>query len=432
MTKTQQIISALSVVALTALVVGISQAANTANYGGNSASYPRYWEAANDNTLSPISPYTMSGSAAMTGASDTQVLYNSGGSIWGDADLTFDGSTLSATAVDIGSVADGDLLVTGTNPVIISGTGSTTSPSIGMGTNFKSGFTTNGSTITVTNNGIPSFRYTANAIETQQTYNGFSLRYGVPSRTSAAYGFIDGGANHGIGHQLGTDEVSIISSNVESLRVTSGASLFRSGTAALPGASWLSDIDTGFFNQNDGEVWFTSNGSSRFQFSNTSMGGKDSTNSVLLPITTDFNTPNILARKNDANTGVASSGLDILTFVAGGIQIADAVEGDNDYFYQLQGQRFGRVAVSSGAYTILANDYAIAYTSSGGTVTVNDAQCTEGRNFLLKDESGTAGSNNITIDPEGGTTIDGSTTAVLSTNYSAVQFYCDGSNWFIY
>lgn len=49
----------------------------------------------------------------------------------------------------------------------------------------------------------------------------------------------------------------------------------------------------------------------------------------------------------------------------------------------------------------------------------------------IKDASGNAGVNNITITTEGSETIDGAATAVINSNYSAIKIYTDGTNFFI-
>ena len=53
-----------------------------------------------------------------------------------------------------------------------------------------------------------------------------------------------------------------------------------------------------------------------------------------------------------------------------------------------------------------------------------------GRVYTIKDESGAAASNNITVATEGSETIDGSATDVLSDNYGSKSYYSDGSNCF--
>lgn len=52
------------------------------------------------------------------------------------------------------------------------------------------------------------------------------------------------------------------------------------------------------------------------------------------------------------------------------------------------------------------------------------------RIFIIKDESGGAGTNNITITADGGETIDGEPNIVISVDYGVVRLYSDGTNLF--
>ena len=52
------------------------------------------------------------------------------------------------------------------------------------------------------------------------------------------------------------------------------------------------------------------------------------------------------------------------------------------------------------------------------------------KNFEIKDESGAAATSNITIVCEGGQTIDGQGTVVITANYGRVRLYSDGTNLF--
>lgn len=70
-------------------------------------------------------------------------------------------------------------------------------------------------------------------------------------------------------------------------------------------------------------------------------------------------------------------------------------------------------------------------TSIARTITLLTADADNGRVITVKDESGAAGTNNITIATEGSETIDGAATSVISTNYGSVTVYSDGTNWFV-
>ena len=71
-------------------------------------------------------------------------------------------------------------------------------------------------------------------------------------------------------------------------------------------------------------------------------------------------------------------------------------------------------------------------TSAPRTITLLTADLLAGRVIIVKDESGAAGTNNITIATEGAELIDGAATATISTNYGVVRLYSDGTNWFTF
>lgn len=55
-----------------------------------------------------------------------------------------------------------------------------------------------------------------------------------------------------------------------------------------------------------------------------------------------------------------------------------------------------------------------------------------GIQIIVKDKSGSAATNNITIQRAGSESIDGvAASYVISTNYAAVEFVSDGTNWFV-
>lgn len=92
----------------------------------------------------------------------------------------------------------------------------------------------------------------------------------------------------------------------------------------------------------------------------------------------------------------------------------------------------GRTTVADVNYTVLQYDYLIAYTTltAGRTVTLPAPSATNtGQVFVVKDEVGTAGANNITVQGAAGN-IDGAATSVINTNYGFRKFYNNGTNYF--
>ena len=90
------------------------------------------------------------------------------------------------------------------------------------------------------------------------------------------------------------------------------------------------------------------------------------------------------------------------------------------------------VNITAATYTAKAGDRVIGVNRAGAvTVTLPTAEVRRGRVYTVKDESGAASSNNITVATEGSETIDGSATDVINVNYESKSYYSDGTNWFI-
>lgn len=97
----------------------------------------------------------------------------------------------------------------------------------------------------------------------------------------------------------------------------------------------------------------------------------------------------------------------------------------------LVGQAVNRTATATD-YTVLVTDYIIGVTSTAATrtITLPSAPATN-QVFIVKDESGGATVNNITVTVSGGViNIDGATTAVILLNYGVVSVYWNGSKYF--
>lgn len=86
-------------------------------------------------------------------------------------------------------------------------------------------------------------------------------------------------------------------------------------------------------------------------------------------------------------------------------------------------------------YVVLAGDdiIGVTNTSVARAITLCAANAVPAGYLLtIKDESGGANSNNITVSRAGSDTIDGATTATITSNYGIIRLYSDGSSkWFI-
>jgi hypothetical protein len=88
-------------------------------------------------------------------------------------------------------------------------------------------------------------------------------------------------------------------------------------------------------------------------------------------------------------------------------------------------------AVSVSAAT---TDYIIGVTSTAAarTITLPTAVGWAGKVYIVKDESGGAATNNITLATTSSQTIDGAASKAIATNYGTLSVYSDGANWFTF
>ena len=88
------------------------------------------------------------------------------------------------------------------------------------------------------------------------------------------------------------------------------------------------------------------------------------------------------------------------------------------------------VTTSSGTFAATANATHFVNTS-GGAATVTLPAASTDRFVRIKDISGNANTNNITVNTPGAETIDGDSSHVMDSNYGSKVFVSDGTNWYI-
>lgn len=90
--------------------------------------------------------------------------------------------------------------------------------------------------------------------------------------------------------------------------------------------------------------------------------------------------------------------------------------------------------VNTTPYTVLATDYYLGVDCSGSAITVKLPNApTANRMFVIKDITGNAGTNNITVTTVGGSvTLDGSTSFVMNTNYQSATLAFISPSYQIY
>ena len=95
-----------------------------------------------------------------------------------------------------------------------------------------------------------------------------------------------------------------------------------------------------------------------------------------------------------------------------------------------QAVAYTNVTHAMSPYTVLATDSYISVDCSGGAVTLNFPNTpTATQTWTVKDRTGNAAANNITLTTPGAShTFDGSTSFVMDANYSAIQLLANASN----
>ena len=95
-------------------------------------------------------------------------------------------------------------------------------------------------------------------------------------------------------------------------------------------------------------------------------------------------------------------------------------------------EKLTTTAVSSSPYTVLASDVILLVDTTGAiTVDLPAAASNTKRELYIKDSTGGAAGNNITLDGNASETIDNVTTHVISTAYGRRRIYCDGTEWWV-
>lgn len=94
---------------------------------------------------------------------------------------------------------------------------------------------------------------------------------------------------------------------------------------------------------------------------------------------------------------------------------------------------YTRTVVNTSTYTALSSDDIIAVTyTTTGICTISLPGASSKKRFIIVDEGGNAGTNNIVIVPNGADTIIGSASFNIDINYGSITIYNDSSAaWFI-
>ena len=131
-----------------------------------------------------------------------------------------------------------------------------------------------------------------------------------------------------------------------------------------------------------------------------------------------FTTPNASAAYTTSSINVGSADTPSYTLSVAGIS-------------KLGGGVIHKRALKTANYQISTADYYVGVDSTNGQITVTlpaAAAALDGQTWIVKDEGGSASSNNIIITGSGvaAETIEGTNQIVLESPYASVQIYCNG------
>ena len=161
-----------------------------------------------------------------------------------------------------------------------------------------------------------------------------------------------------------------------------------------------------------------------------------------LPVTTEPTTgfSNPLFFVEDANTlqilvyrpstvGVVTNLDDIGDVAAPSPASGDLLSYDGADWVNVTPESLRSTAAISSDVTLAASTYNLVDTSAARTLTLPAAS--NGRIVRIKDSTGQANTNNITVNTPGAETIDGAASLTISSDYQFVALISDGTNWFI-
>jgi hypothetical protein len=122
-------------------------------------------------------------------------------------------------------------------------------------------------------------------------------------------------------------------------------------------------------------------------------------------------------------TALTSNGVPVFDSNAAGLFVNRAVSVGWDLFVSAFASAISVADPDTTVYIGISN------TAAPRTVTL--ATSNAGRYLIVKDESGGAAANNITLTPGDGSLIDGAATAVINVNYGSLSLVRRNNNWWI-
>ena len=139
--------------------------------------------------------------------------------------------------------------------------------------------------------------------------------------------FIDDTSGVSVGIQLRTSGLNQSGAGIGAFSFSGMTQLIvgLTGTAALPAIAF-GDGDTGFLEALDDNLGVSVAGTQRFFWELDSFNANAGTGPAMLNVASGAAIPTLVPRRSDSDTGLGSAGGDLLSLIAGGVQIAQAVE----------------------------------------------------------------------------------------------------------
>lgn len=339
------------------------------------------------------------------------------------------GAPTIKVSASTGSITITDVGVTSIQP----GTGITVNANTGSVTVTNAGVLTfNGATGSVFGVGSiagTTYQVTASASTGSVT---LSLPQNINSTASVTFGTITStGAITDTGNRVITSVTPTAGSgiNISSLTSTGPSSSFtinNLGVTGLTGSTYLN------VSQSTGSVTLTNLGVQTITGTANQVIASAATGTITLSLPQSIATsssPTFLGLTTTGTVSMTGGQVTIGAGTAGTINNM-AIGGTTATTAKFTGLTVGYASVTTTPYTASADTYIIGV-NRAGPVAITLPANTAGRIIAIKDESGNASVNNITITPASGT-IDGQANLVIAGNYVSYTLYCNGSNWFIY
>ena len=199
-------------------------------------------------------------------------------------------------------------------------------PTLAFGDGDTGIYESSDDTIAISNGGtfIASIDATNGIVMQNSSSNPAVILPETPSATNPVFSFWDD-YDTGLG-RAGADQLSLIAGGVEQLRVTNNQIIVPLNNDAATPSIAIGDGDTGFYEGSD-DTLSVSVGGSRVAFFYSEGITCDTANGGLIrDIASSGTVPGLIPDRADLDTGIGQSADDQLSFIAGGVQVAQVNE----------------------------------------------------------------------------------------------------------